>query len=166
MAKKRITQAVIVIHGIGEQKPMSTLRTFVDAVLPPVATGEEKYFSKPDQMSEQFELRKLQNRAQPRTHFFEYYWADKVQGTTFTHVRNWFSSLLFRSPRRIPRQLILLWVLTWLLILLIVTLAATGVMDNYFKLTESLKSIWVLIFGTGVLCAVQLVVIQYIGDAG
>ena len=31
-------QAVIVIHGIGEQRPMSTLRGFVDAVIAPERT--------------------------------------------------------------------------------------------------------------------------------
>jgi hypothetical protein len=28
-------QAVVVIHGIGEQRPMSTLRNFVEAVMSP-----------------------------------------------------------------------------------------------------------------------------------
>jgi len=39
-------QAVLVIHGIGEQKPMETLRSFVSAVLP-----GEGVFSKPDTIS-------------------------------------------------------------------------------------------------------------------
>ena len=34
MSQDRITQAVVIIHGIGEQRPMDTLRSFVDAVLP------------------------------------------------------------------------------------------------------------------------------------
>ena len=74
MTRKRVTQAVILIHGIGEHKPMDTIRSFVESILPEPESGE-KYFSKPDKMSESFELRKLQNRTQPRTHFFEYYWA-------------------------------------------------------------------------------------------
>ena len=97
MAARRISQAVVFIHGIGEQRPMDTLRGFVDAVLPEPESGE-KYFSKPDRMSESFELRKLQDRSQPRTHFFEYYWAHKVKGTTMRHLVSWFSSLLLRWP--------------------------------------------------------------------
>src|SRR5262245_6509860 len=52
-------QAVVVIHGIGEQQPMGTIRSFVDAVLP--SEGEvPAYYSKPDRLSELFELRRLQ----------------------------------------------------------------------------------------------------------
>ena len=94
MRQRGITQAVIVIHGIGEQKPMDTLRGFVDAVLPKPKKGE-KYFSKPDRMSESFELRKLQDRDQPRTRFFEYYWAYKVEGTDISHVLNWIKTSLY-----------------------------------------------------------------------
>ncbi len=157
MSKERRTQAVIVIHGIGEQKPMDTLRGFVDAVLPDPKSGE-KYFSKPDPMSERFELRKLQNRKQPRTHFFEYYWADKVQGTTIAHVRSWLASLLLRLPWRVPKQLRLLWSITWLLILLIAALIASGVMEN-------LPAVWFFAVGTVVMGAVQFMVVHYVGDA-
>ena len=55
------------------------------SVLPEPESGP-KYFSRPDPLSEQFELRKFQNRTQPRTHFFEFYWADKAEGTRFVHV--------------------------------------------------------------------------------
>ena len=158
MSKKRRTQAVIVIHGVGEQKPMDTLRGFVEAVLPDVEAGE-KYFSKPDRMSEEFELRKLQNRAQPRTHFFEYYWADKVQGTTVAHVRSWLTSLLFRLPWRVPKQLILLWSITWLLILLIAGLIASGVMKDFHP------AICFFAVSTVVMGAVQFMVVHYVGDA-
>ena len=40
--------AVVIIHGIGEQRPMETLRSFVEAVLPDPPQGGEKYFSRPD----------------------------------------------------------------------------------------------------------------------
>ena len=108
----RKDQAVIVIHGIGEQKPMDTLRGFADAVLPQPESGV-KYWSKPDRMSESFELRKLQNRKHPRTHFFEYYWAYKVEGTRFSHVINWIRALLFRRPGNVPKHDRFFWWLSW-----------------------------------------------------
>ncbi len=40
-------QAVVFIHGIGEQRPMETLRRFVQALLPGGA-----YYSKPDEISD------------------------------------------------------------------------------------------------------------------
>lgn len=56
-------QAVLIIHGIGEQKPMDTLRGFVDAIIADPKPGEgPKFWSKPDKLSELFELRKLTTR--------------------------------------------------------------------------------------------------------
>ena len=68
-------QAVFLIHGIGEQKPMDTLRRFPDAVLGSGATGQIAYRSKPDRISELFELRRLSTVGRTRTDFYEYYWA-------------------------------------------------------------------------------------------
>ena len=116
MAKKRYTQAVIVIHGMGEQRPMSTLRGFVDAVLPEHEDGI-KFFSRPDSISDSYELRILQNRKQPRTHFFEYYWAYKVTGTKMGHILGWLKTLLVRWPWQVTGQLLPLWLTSWALIL-------------------------------------------------
>ncbi len=164
MRKRRITQAVIVIHGIGEQKPMDTLRKFVDAVLPEPKSGE-KYFSKPDQMSESFELRKLQNRTQPRTHFFEYYWASKVEGTTLRHILTWLRSLLLRRPWRVPRQLIPLWVTTWILAIGVIAFGSTDLFDRFTESTIALSSETVALIGAAILAILQSFVIYYVGDA-
>src|ERR1700681_1517504 len=92
-------QAVLVIHGIGEQKPMETLRSFVSAVLP-----GEGVFSKPDTISLSYELRRLTTKLKTRqvTDFFELYWADKVEGTKFRHLFQWLRGLLLRTPTRVP----------------------------------------------------------------
>ena len=50
-------QAVVLIHGIGEQRPMETLRAFVKAFL-----KDGTYHSKPDTLSASFELRRLKLR--------------------------------------------------------------------------------------------------------
>ena len=53
-------QAVVIVHGIGEQRPMATLRAFVAGAL-----GEDKealgkfVFSKPDRIDDTLELRRL-----------------------------------------------------------------------------------------------------------
>jgi len=43
MVRKR--QAVVLIHGIGEQRPMDTLRSFVSGL------GFKTYHSRPDRLS-------------------------------------------------------------------------------------------------------------------
>jgi hypothetical protein len=125
-ARKRHTQAVIIIHGIGEQRPMQTLRSFVDSVLSEPEQGGEKYFSKPDRLSNLFELRKLQDRSQPRTHFFEYYWAYHVEGTTLGHIRAWLATLLLRKPKTVPSKLRALWFMSWLLLIIAVVAAVSA----------------------------------------
>lgn len=126
-----LRQAVVIIHGMGEQKPMDTLRHFVAAVLSQ-AKPMPTLFSKPDRMSETFELRRLTasgDRRRPVTDFYEYYWAYQIEGTTLKHVRAWFRTLLFRSPRKVPASLQFFWVLGW------VVVAVAG----YLALTKLLK---------------------------
>ena len=91
--------AVVVIHGIGEQRPMDTLRQFVDTVFP------GSYRSKPDFRSDNLELRRLNASSHEYDHkpgwdvdFFELYWAHLITGTGWWHVLGWFKTLLFRNP--------------------------------------------------------------------
>ena len=113
-------QAVILIHGIGEQRPMATLRGFADAVLdPPPNPALPRYWSKPDSFSHSFELRRLsapRQRDRPRTDFFEFYWQHMMQGNRLSHVWRWVVALLLRRPGQVPPQLRPLWWLSWLLL--------------------------------------------------
>ncbi len=112
-------QAVVVIHGVGEQRPMDTLRSFVEAVLPEPPGDRVKFLSVPDRMSESFELRRLlapQTRSRPITDFFEYYWAYQVRGTTHRDLVDWLKTLLIRMPSSVPTRLIPVWIVTWLLV--------------------------------------------------
>lgn len=48
----------MLIHGIGEQRPMATLRAFVKWLLPAHDKSDD-YYSKPDQISDLYELRRI-----------------------------------------------------------------------------------------------------------
>ena len=100
-------QAVVLIHGIGEQRPMGTLRAFVDAMLEP-----RTFHSKPDTVSDSYELRRIKlRRVQggdgrpevnvdwPETDFYEYYWAHQMHGTTVGHIVNWLRLLMWRGAK-------------------------------------------------------------------
>lgn len=162
---KRYTQAVVIIHGIGEQHPMETVRSFADAILPEQEAGEEKYFIRPDPLSESFELRKLQNRTQPRTQFFEYYWAYKVEGTNFSHLFPWLSLLLFRKPSKVPKQLLSLWSLSWLLIVITITALVFDVFAPLKQLTPQLPPFIMSGISALLFAVSNLVFFLYIGDA-
>ena len=100
-------QAVILIHGIGEQRPMGTLRAFVDALLDP-----DSFHSKPDTISQSYELRRIKLRRVPgeqgrpgvnvdwpETDFYEYYWAHQMQGTNVGHLVDWLRVLMGRGAK-------------------------------------------------------------------
>jgi len=135
-------QAVLLIHGIGEQRPMDTLRGFVDTVWRRDTDIQNRYaaanadavvWSKPDTVSESFELRRLttsSNTAGILTDFFEFYWQHLMQGTTFGHVIAWAWTLLSRKPSNVPRQLRPAYWLLWLLV-------AVSAMLAFFALTAS-----------------------------
>lgn len=94
--------AVLIIHGVGEQAPMGTVRSFVRLF------AGEHFRSKPDREGESFELRRLSTYASdddiqartdarndtselypPNTVFYEYYWAFHYRDTETGLVARW-----------------------------------------------------------------------------
>ena len=109
-------QAVVVIHGIGNQRPMDTLRPFVEAVLnvDPARDQDPRYYSKPENLSGTFELRRLQSRdSRPRTDYFELYWQHLVPQATWQRIYAWLALLLSRRPADVPPPLRTLWWFSW-----------------------------------------------------
>jgi len=158
-------QAVIVIHGMGEQVPMGTLNGFVDAVWttdesltnrnkPDPNTGrsrktgpvENASWYKPDEASRSFELRRITtetsssidgNRGR-RTDFYEFYWAHHIKDMTFKDVLSWIRYLLFRNPlKSVPKDVLFTWCLLW-----IITLSALG-----FAIHNALPAVYTKSFG-------------------
>ena len=163
-----VKQAVVVIHGIGEQRPMDTLRAFADAVLPDVEPGKEKFWSKPDKLSDLFELRVLQSTSRNRTDFFEYYWAHHVKGTRASHLISWGIELLWCPKKTVPRQLLALWTLGWVLTTAFVAFAFVG-MGSFaapFRANsgaQPFSAYWLI--GAAISAVIQFFVLQYVGDA-
>ena len=124
-------QAVIVIHGIGEQEPGATLRSLVASGVfgftdeqerkdAENKTKEPKKYVKPDRSTGSFELRTImfdpspghgQEQGTPFTDVYEMYWAHLMGGTTVSQVLDWCRRLLLR--RGAPRPLKPIWVLIW-----------------------------------------------------
>ncbi len=125
-------QALLLIHGIGEQRPMESLNSFIQAAWTTHTELHVKHnnepdalWSKPDRVSGSAELRRLTTPSHKgvngnvRTDFFEFYWAHLMTGTTYGHVVDWVKTLAFRSPVGLPRNLKLLWALLWFVIILV-----------------------------------------------
>lgn len=166
MSTEADTCAVVVIHGIGEQRPLATLRGFVEGVLAN-ETKDPKFFNKPDRLADTYEVRKLQNRRRPRVHFFEYYWAYKAEGTHFAHVFQWARSLLFRWPSRdrVPPHLRFLFALSWLTILTAAVAVFLGVGHFVSDLGEKFFSPVLPMVTAIIMGVINLVLLSYVGDA-
>jgi hypothetical protein len=179
-------QAVVVIHGMGEQIPMETLTGFVDSVWtsdqslvdqakPDPNTGEtprttvrNASWSKPDPRNRSYELRVVTTESgsnRRRTDFYEYYWAHLIVDTTWAQVRAWIFELMLRNPvRDVPRGVLPVWIILWLLALggaaaFLLTLKPTpdGVEGSW------LGAIAVAI-GTGLLGGLMGFLASYFGD--
>ena len=161
-------QAVVLIHGIGEQVPMDTLRGFVDTVWVKDSTLRrpnvpKEAWSKPDEMSRNFELRRLttaKNRDGIQADFFEFYWAHLMEGTKLSHVWAWAKLLLLRSPRRVPRQLRAVW---WFLVILGGLLVAAWINHIFREEPAWAKWLWMLAHAVWLVAAGFLV--YFAGDA-
>jgi hypothetical protein len=144
-AKRLKKTALVVIHGMGEQRPMETLWGFVRATwaTDPQLVGARtaQVYSKPDKITGSFELRRVTTRhargGGARADFFEFYWAHLMTGNRVSSVATWAIGLLFRRPSSVPAQLIPHW-LTGLILLLgsLLVAALAG-------LPESVRPNWV-----------------------
>ncbi|NLS28075.1 hypothetical protein S2M10_30810 [Sphingomonas sp. S2M10] len=125
VARSKCKTAVIVIHGMGEQWPMDTLRRFVDAAWRYDKNLNQNWskgetYSKPEAITGSFELRRLTTRYwKPapgdddpvrRVDFFEFYWAHLMQGNSIGAVMSWLLRLLVRKPGQVPRRLLGGWI--------------------------------------------------------
>jgi hypothetical protein len=136
--KKR---AVVLIHGVGNQSPMETLRPFVEAVwtsetadLPPRSPNVHLTWSQHDRKSGDMELWRITTNADAngvRTDFFELYWADMLEDTKLADVVSWLMRLLVRpesaTPWR-PQQRQTMGVAIAVMALLVVALGAWGML--------------------------------------
>ena len=119
-------QAILLIHGIGEQRPMETLRGFIRQAWTMNRGAQRQGYeadalwSKPYPLSQDFELRRLTtptNLAGVRTDFYEFYWAHLMRGTRWRHILAWMRTLLLRSPGSVPSGLKTAYWVLWCLIL-------------------------------------------------
>jgi hypothetical protein len=140
-------QAIVVIHGMGEQMPMDTIKGFVRAAwetTTDLATTElpnpTEVWSKPDVRTGSLELRRITTRQTIRTQtfpegvrsdFYELYWADLSGGSTWNQVQDWIAGLLLRNPfTRVPPRVMLAWIVLWLITLAVIVLSIAAMLPE------------------------------------
>jgi hypothetical protein len=120
-------QAVVIIHGIGEQRPMETLRGFVKGIKAELEAGDNAQAekrstvrSKPDSVGDIYETVRLSMdsaRDRPITDFYEFYWAHNMRSNQFGHMVTWVRRLVFTGISNVPTRLKRLWWSIWVLFL-------------------------------------------------
>lgn len=132
MSHRDNKQAIVLVHGMGEQVPMASIRNFTESVwrndhrLVDDPRGP-CLWNKPSRISGSFEARRFTTNFTRANHegdsrrcdFFEYYWAHQTVGTRWEHLAGWFGSLLLRKPSSYPRTIRHLWFLLWALVILV-----------------------------------------------
>ena len=169
--RRRERQAVIVVHGIGEQRPGQLLRKFVANIFDPGAG--DLHFVKPDHVSSLFEMRMAtvprRDVARPTTDIYELYWAHLIRDTTLAQVYGWMLRLVLSRDSKFPPTLIrLVWVVRVLLIVAVIAYA--------WLMTQDVSG-WLKGVGGGALLALPAIasfvlkalrnefVVGYAGDA-
>lgn len=126
-SEKRKKQAVVIIHGIGNQLPMETARQFVENI----KDDTDILYSSPDREANFFETRRL-SLGSKKTDFYEFYWANLVSEPRSSDIREWLTEVLFaKKPSERARKLVIKARIAIFLLL--------GLF-GYFLITDILKS--------------------------
>ncbi|MGI5132101.1 hypothetical protein ACQEVB_35225 [Pseudonocardia sp. CA-107938] len=137
--RRKVRVAVVVVHGMGEQRPRETLDRFTDTALArdPVA-GERVYYSRPALLTGSYEARRhlavrlgtADAPARVQTEVFEYHWSYLMTGNRLGDLVPTTLRLLVRRPAAVPAGLQGVWWMAWgvaaLAVVLAVVLWATG----------------------------------------
>ncbi|WP_269518224.1 hypothetical protein [Alteromonas sp. BMJM2] len=163
---KQKKQAVVLVHGMGEQRPMESIRSFVSNIWKRDPDLKDPHFwNKPSSVSTSFEQRRIttntplnkkSNTPTQRVDFYEYYWAHQTVGTKWEHFTGWLAALMFRKPSSYkdhPKSLMRLYYLLWSLVVLgaIVVVAWWNELSFEYGLftlfSTALSAIWVFLLG-------------------
>ena len=126
---------MVIIHGLGEQRPMATLRGFVDGITAWIKhfdseKSRPRYWSRPDGISDMYETRRItmeRTDQNPKTDFYEFYYAHHMRNTSYSHLVPWVWKLLSTSKKEVPPRLITLWVRVRILLAFLTAVATVAV---------------------------------------
>jgi len=156
--------AVVLIHGIGEQRPMETLRSFVDALAKEEGGNTTGNWPKPDPDADLFDTRCIVfegTRTRPVVDFYEFYWAHLAEGNRYGALLKWLWSILWRSPAKIPQGIRFAWFSVWAIILLSLGL----LLFTIGPLQLGAAPFWIWLAIIAVLVVVNGVLLNTVADA-
>lgn len=142
--ERHVRQAVVIIHGMGEQRPLETLSEFIGAALVADGSGNKLFYSRPDQVVDSYESRRYLAPAldssvgevRTQTEFFEYHWAHLMQDSRLDDLWPAFRHMMLTLPWRVPKGLFVVWAIFWVLVIASGILFLSVSPSLHFDLTQ------------------------------
>jgi hypothetical protein len=167
---QRVRQAVVIIHGMGEHRPLETLNLFVGAALDPMGDATGGFFSRPDGVTDSYESRRYLARARfaggqekrAQTEFFEYHWAYKMQGNRLEDLWPTFRRFVFLFPWFVPAGLRVVWAVFWALVIVLAVWVVNLASDGFDFTQLTLDNVVRAVLGGGLVAIVVSLVLTYI----
>ncbi len=124
--------AVVIVHGMGQQKPMESLRSFSSNF-----KNESKHmFSSPNRIIGDLETRRISFLNQ-KYDYYEFYWAHLVDSISLSKVLIWGASLLFYKNR--SKRYRQIWIKVYIMLAIFVV-AGGAIIYGIYRLLEYFNS--------------------------
>ena len=151
MSKSPGRIAVVVVHGMGNQFPMDTLRSFVESMQP----KDTVLYSSPNRITSDREVRRLSISRQPLD-YFEYYWAHHMEEPGIGEILLWSFKLLFVKKPSVSLKKHIAFV-RFVVIVLPLLMAGIAV-SGYWLLEDYISGILeISVYGLSVLVALRFI---------
>lgn len=149
--RERDRIAVVLIHGMGEPRPMGTIRSFVEAIAA-TETPAIRWWSKPLANPVLYDIRRIVMKGdptpkdgtvkplRPTVDFYEFYWSHLLQGNQLAQLLRWLQVLVFRSPHQIPAHLVRIYWSGWTLLAILAVLI--GIVAISLWAAGTIWSVW------------------------
>jgi hypothetical protein len=167
---QRVRQAVVIIHGMGEHRPLDTLNGFIGAALDPLGNPTGDFFSRPDGVTDSYESRRYLARTRfvsgeekrAQTEFFEYHWAYKMQGNRLEDLWPTFRRFVFLLPWFVPAGLRVVWSIFWALVIVAAIAVVNLVSAGFDFTTLTIDTVVRAVLGGGLVAIVVSLLLTYI----
>jgi hypothetical protein len=113
----RVRTAVVIVHGMGEKRPMETLDGFMKTALCPLsAEGETTwdYYSLPAEIADSYEARRF---GSAQADVCEYHWSYLMTANKYAGAMPMALRLFLRRPSNVPDALLGIWRAVWIVLL-------------------------------------------------
>ncbi len=111
--------AVVIVHGMGEKRPMDTLDDFARTALRPHgAHGDKKwdYCSQPAVITDTYEARRFDSA---KAEIYEYHWSYLMTANKYAGAMPMTLRLFLRRPSNVPDALLGIWRRVWTVVVAI-----------------------------------------------